>query len=71
MAALHGRLPGFLAIMPAPTPIVIFITHVFGDQSKDPDIGQYTNLLSLFLIDINNAGNNLCPDIIRSGAHGL
>ena len=66
MAPLQGRLPGVLDIMPAPTPIVSFITHVFGDQSKDPELGQYANLLSPFLINLNNAGNNLCPAIIRS-----
>ena len=68
MAALHGQLPGILAIVPLPTPIVSFRTHVFGDQSKDPELGQYANLLSPFLIDINNARNNSCPAIIRSGA---
>ena len=58
MDALHGQLPGVLAIVPAPTPIVSFRTHVFGDQSKDPELRQYANLLSLFLIDINMPATN-------------
>ena len=66
MAALHGQLPGFQDILPAPNPIVSFRTHVFGDQSKDPNLRQYANLLSPFLIDVKNSGNNLGPDIIRS-----
>ena len=59
MADLHGRIPGALDIVPVPTPIVSFRTHLFGNQSKDPELEKYANLLSLFLVDINNAGNNL------------
>ena len=66
MSALHVQIPGVLAIMPAPTPIVSLRTHFFCNKSKDPELGQYANLLSPFLINLNNAGNNLCPAIIRS-----
>ena len=66
MAASHVQLPGVQAIVPASTPIASFRTHVFGDQLKDPDLGQYTNLLRPFLIDVNNAGSNLGPTILRS-----
>ena len=66
MAALYGQLSGVQAIVPVPTPIVSFRTHVFSNQSKDPKIRKYSNLLSPFLIDVNNAGNNLGPAILRS-----
>ena len=66
MDAPHGQLTGVQTIVPAPTPTVSFKTHVFGYQSKDPELGQYANLLSPFLIDVINAGNNLGPAIIRS-----
>ena len=65
MAALHGQLPGVQTIVPAPTPIISFRSHVFGDQSKNPEIGQYVNLLIPFLVDVKNYGNNLGPAILR------
>ena len=52
--------------MPAPTPIASFRTHVLGNQTKDPELGQYANLLSPFLIDVNNTDNNLGPAFLRS-----
>ena len=64
MAASHGQLPGVQAIVPAPMLIVSFRTHVFGDHSKDPNLGHYANLLRPLLIDVNNAGNNLGPYIL-------
>ena len=66
MASLHGELHGVHYIVHVPMPIVSFRTHAFGDQSKDPELEQSANLLSPFLIDVNNAGNNLGPAITRS-----
>ena len=66
MVALYGQLLGVKAIMPAPMSIASFRTHVFGDQSKDPEIEQYTNLLRPFLINVINDVNNLGPAILRS-----
>ena len=66
MAALHRQLPGVQAIVSAPTPIVSFRTDVFGDQSKDPELGQDANLLSPFLLYVHKSGNNLGPAILRS-----
>ena len=60
------QLLGFQAIMPDPTPIASFRNHVFGNQSKDTELGQYTDLLIPFLVDVKNYSNNLGPYILRS-----
>ena len=66
MAALYRQLPGVQAILHVPTSIVRFRTHVFGHQSNDSELRQYANLFRPFLVDVNNAGNNLGLAIIRS-----
>ena len=45
-------------LVPAPLPNVSFCSHVFNDPSKDPEAGQYANLLNPFLLDISNPANN-------------
>ena len=58
--------PGFVAATPTPT----FVTTVFNDPSKDPDMGNYATLMAPFLIDPANANNNLTPAELRARVSG-
>ena len=48
------------------TALPMFATHVFNNQSKDVDQGNYALLLMMFFIDPNNVGNSLTLEKIRS-----
>ena len=66
MANLQQQPPGFVAATPTPT----FATTVFNDANKDPDAGNYANLMAPFLIDMANSNNNLTPAELRARVSG-
>ena len=66
-----GGAPG--APIPGLAPVTapqIFTTHILNDPSKDVDQGNYTLLLTPFIIDPNNVGNSLTLEEISSRING-
>ena len=52
-----------MSLVPVPQPALF--ANLFSDASNDPHNGDYRALLAPFDIDINNAGNNVTPDVVR------
>ena len=54
----------------AATASATFVSTVFNDPGKDPDVGNYSTLLAPFLYDTANANNNINPVDLRALVNG-
>ena len=66
MAAAQQAGGGAPGVLPVPAPFSARLASIFADNSKDPTSGNPGALMSPFLYDVNNLGNNTDTTTIKN-----